>query len=117
MVHEDELRAIFSALRSQTAPPGSGSAADLIRRSRARRSRRRTAAVAGSVAATAGILVLALAFLPVTPSTPVDPGPSLQAPASTTGGVLTTPNGTPAPHRTTPGVPVTTTTGMPPPAP
>ncbi|GGM94178.1 hypothetical protein GCM10011609_34540 [Lentzea pudingi] len=115
MVHEDELRAIFSALRSQTAPPGSSSATDLIRCSRARQSRRRSAAVTGSVVATAGILVLALAFLPDTTSTPVDPGPSLQAPTSTTDSVLTTPKGVPDSYRTTPGVPVTTT-GMAPPA-
>ncbi|MCR3750424.1 hypothetical protein LX88_004411 [Lentzea californiensis] len=115
MVHEDELRAIFSALRSQTSPPGLSSAADLIRRSRARQSRRRTAAVAGSVVATTGILALAPAFLPTAPSTPVDPGPPLPTPASTTDSVLTTPNGAPDSYRTTPGVPVTTT-GMAPPA-
>ncbi|WP_330275965.1 hypothetical protein OG205_10300 [Lentzea sp. NBC_00516] len=112
MVHEDELRAIFSVLRSRTSPPGSSSAADLIRRSRARR---RNDAVMGSVIATAGILVLALALQPVTPSTPVDPGPSLQAPTSTSNSVLTTPNGPPGSYRTTPSFPFTTT-GMAPPA-
>ncbi|MCX2951542.1 hypothetical protein [Lentzea sp. NEAU-D7] len=115
MVHEDELRAIFSALRSQTAPPSSSSATDLIRRSQANRSRRRGAAVAGSVVATAGVLVLALAFLPDAPSRPVDPGPSLRTPASTTDSVLTTPKGAPGSYRTTPGLPVTTT-GVAPPA-
>ncbi len=111
MVHEDELRAIFSALRSQSAPPSSGTATDLIRRSRARRSRRRNAAVMGSAAATTGVLALALAFLPGTSGTPVEPGPSLRPPVSTTTGVLTTPTGVP---RTTPSIPATTTTGQPP---
>ncbi|WP_434444045.1 hypothetical protein [Lentzea sp. E54] len=116
MVHEDELRAIFSALRTQAAPPGSSSATELIRRSRAARSRRRTAAVVGSAVATVAVLALGLALLPEPPSTPVEPGPSLQ-PTSTTNGVLTTPDGVPGSHGTTTvtTTTVTTTTGAAPP--
>ncbi|ANZ41735.1 hypothetical protein BBK82_43125 [Lentzea guizhouensis] len=94
-MHEDELRAIFTALRSQETPP-MGSAADVIRRSRAGQSRRRTIAVAGSAVATVGVLVLALVFLP-------EP-PPLDTPPATNSDVRTTPNSGPL------TTPLTTTT-------
>lgn len=96
MEHEDTLRATFSTLGGEVAPPNSHSAAGVIRRGRAVRSRRRTAAVIGSAVATAAVAALALAFLPGAPSTPVVPGPSLQTPSrTTTGGVSTTPTDVP----------------------
>ncbi|MFD9700027.1 hypothetical protein [Lentzea sp. NPDC059081] len=90
MEHEDTLRAAFSVLRGEVAPPTPHSAARVILRGRAVRSRRRTAAVVGSAVAAAGIAVLALALLP---SAPAEPGPSLQPPSSTNSEVVTTPTG------------------------
>ncbi|MET9224389.1 hypothetical protein [Lentzea sp. NPDC003310] len=93
MDHEDTLRDTFSLLGGEVAPPNGNSAAGVIRRGRAVRSRRRTAAVIGSALATAAVAALALVLLPDPPSTP-DPGPPLP---STT--VLTTPSGGPSTTR------------------
>ncbi|MEU3647301.1 hypothetical protein AB0E59_28235 [Lentzea sp. NPDC034063] len=106
MEHEDTLRATFSTLGGEVAPPNSNSAAGVIRRGRAVRSRRRTAAVIGSAVATAAVAAAALALLP---SAPVEPGPSLHPPSqTTTGDVRTTPTGAPESPGGSP-----TTTGRP----
>ncbi|SEQ95301.1 hypothetical protein SAMN05216188_106340 [Lentzea xinjiangensis] len=81
----------------------------MITRGRAVRSRRRDAVV-GSAVATAAVAALALVFLPGTSGTPVQPGPSLLPPATTTTAVGTTPRGVPGSHEDNP---VTTTTGQP----
>ncbi|MCG8923729.1 hypothetical protein [Lentzea sp. CC55] len=75
MVREDDLRATFSALHQDAeAPPRAVTAADLIRRGQAVRSRRRTVAVVGTGLATAGVVAVALAVLPAAkPSEPATP--------------------------------------------
>jgi hypothetical protein len=103
MVREDDLRATFSALHAEEAPPRAVTAADLIQRGRSVRTRRRTIAVVGSGLATVGVVALALAVLPAaTPPEPAIPGPS-----STTSPVpsTTTPTSTPT---TTPESTLTT---------
>ncbi|WP_086668750.1 hypothetical protein [Lentzea kentuckyensis] len=92
MVREDDLRATFSALHAEGAPPRATTAADLIQRGQAVRSRRRTIAVVGSGLATVGVVAVALAVLPAaTPPEPATP----PGPASTTWPVPT--NTTPPP--------------------
>ncbi len=92
MVREDDLRATFSALHGEEAPPRAVTAADLIQRGRAVRSRRRTIAVVGSGLATVGVVAVALAVLPAaTPPEPLTPGPS-----STTSPVWSTPTTSPS---------------------
>ncbi|MGI5499744.1 hypothetical protein [Lentzea sp. CA-135723] len=97
MEHEDTLRATFRTLRGERVPPDAHGAAGVIRRGRAVRSRRRTAAVVGTAVATAAVAALALALLPGPPTTP-EPG---APPAETTTTVLTTPTDLP-PGRTSP---------------
>ncbi|MET9231216.1 hypothetical protein [Lentzea sp. NPDC003310] len=87
MVREDDLRATFSALHQEEAPPRATTAAEVIQRGRAVRSRRRTIAVVGSGLATAGVVAVALAVLPgAAPVDPATPAPSTtsQLPPSTT---------------------------------
>lgn len=93
MVREDDLRATFSALHAEEAPPRAVTAADLIQRGQAVRTRRRTIAVVGTGLATAGVVAVALAVLPAaTPSDPAVPGPSMTtAPPQPTSSLLTTP--------------------------
>jgi hypothetical protein len=77
MVREDDLRATFSALNAEEAPPRAVTAADLIQRGRTVRSRRRAIAVGGTAFATFGVVGLALAVLPPSaPPDPLTPGPS-----------------------------------------
>lgn len=64
MVREDDLRATFSALHAEDAPPRAVTAADVIRRGRTVRTRRRTLAVVGTGLATAAVVGVALAVLP-----------------------------------------------------
>lgn len=101
MVREDDLRATFSALHGEEAPPRAVTAADLIQRGRAVRSRRRTIAVVGTGLATVGVVAVALAVLP--PATPPEPA-TPPAPSSTTTQVpSTTPSSIPVePTPTTP---------------
>ena len=96
MDHEDTLRATFRTLQGEAVPPDRHGAAGVIRRGRAVRSRRRTAAVVGTAVATAAVAALALALLPGPPTTP-EPG----SPPQPTTGVLTTPTDLP-PSRTSP---------------
>jgi len=87
MVREDDLRATFSALSAEEAPPRAVTAADLIQRGRTVRSRRRAIAVGGTAFATFGVVGLALAVLPPSaPPDPLTPGPSstTQMPVTTT---------------------------------
>lgn len=87
MVREDDLRATFSALSAEEAPPRAVTAADLIQRGRTVRSRRRAIAVGGTAFATVGVVGLALAVLPPSaPPDPLTPGPSstTQMPVTTT---------------------------------
>ena len=63
MVREDDLRATFSALHGEGAPPRAVTAADLIQRGQAVRSRRRAIAVVGTGLATVGVVAVALAVL------------------------------------------------------
>ncbi|GAA3671169.1 hypothetical protein C8D88_10310 [Lentzea atacamensis] len=134
MVREDDLRATFSALHAEEAPPRAVTAADLIQRGQAVRTRRRTIAVVGTGLATVGVVAVALAVLPATtPSDPAVPGPSTTtapprpespvpttAPPSSSESTRTTtvlpPNSsrppTPGPSTTPPGT--TSTPGMPP---
>lgn len=93
MVREDDLRATFSALHAEEAPPRAVTAADLIQRGQAVRARRRTIAVAGTGLATVGVVAVALSVLPATtPPDPAVPGPSTTtAPPQPTSPLLTTP--------------------------
>ncbi|GLY50463.1 hypothetical protein [Lentzea sp. NBRC 102530] len=94
MEHEETLRATFAKLRGETVPQPAHGAANVIRRGRAVRSRRRTAAVMGTAIATAAVAALALAFLPSAPTTP-QPGAPVRPTQTTTPGVLTTPTDSP----------------------
>ena len=106
MVREDDLRATFSALHAEGAPPRATTAADLIQRGQAVRSRRRTIAVVGSGLATVGVVAVALAVLPAaTPPEPATP----PGPSSTRSQVPTT---TPPPSPSS--LPSTPTTLQPP---
>ncbi|WP_394619484.1 hypothetical protein JNUCC0626_10405 [Lentzea sp. JNUCC 0626] len=93
MEHEDTLRATFAKLQGEAVPSHAHGAANVIRRGRAVRSRRRTAAVVGTAVATAAVAALALALLPSQPTTP-EPGAPVPT-ETTTPGVLTTPTDLP----------------------
>ncbi|WP_329790330.1 hypothetical protein V1227_00050 [Lentzea sp. DG1S-22] len=114
MVREDDLRATFSALHQDAeAPPRAVTAADLIRRGQAVRSRRRTVAVVGTGLATAGVVAVALAVLPAAkpsePATPplpsttsAPPTPSPVSPTPAPGSVGATPTTVRSPDPTGP---------------
>lgn len=115
MVREDDLRATFSALHAEGAPPRAITAADLIQRGRTVRTRRRTIAVVGTGLATVGVVAVALAVLPpATPPEPLVPGPSTTTstpqptPPSSPSSVESTPS-------TTPSAPYVTESQGPPP--
>ncbi|SDH08665.1 hypothetical protein SAMN05216553_115208 [Lentzea fradiae] len=116
MVREDDLRATFSALHAEDAPPRAVTAADVIRRGRTVRTRRRTIAVAGTGLATVAVVGVALAVLPPAASPEqLDPGPSTtttsQVPSTTPppspNSVETTPSRTLPVTVTPPSIPVT----------
>ncbi|GGN29883.1 hypothetical protein GCM10011609_87240 [Lentzea pudingi] len=115
MVREDDLRATFSALHGEEAPPRAVTAADLIQRGQAVRSRRRTIAVAGSGLATVGVVAVALAVLPSTtppePATPPVPSSTTtQVPATTPSSVPVEPTPAAPPGSHAPQTPPVQTT-------